>query len=53
LQPYVQKMVGPDKPLTDAQKLTLLTGEVVGNLMELLEPAAPPSAATVPPSAGG
>jgi hypothetical protein len=52
-QASVQKILGPDKPLTDAQKLTLLTGEVVGGLLELLEPAPPRRAATVPPSAGG
>lgn len=51
-QTYVQKMLGPDQPLTGPQKLTLLTAEVVGGLMELLEPA-PPGAATVPPPAGG
>jgi hypothetical protein len=42
-QIFVQKMLGPDQPLTGPQKLTLLTAEVVGGLMELLEPAAPPA----------
>ena len=52
-QAYVQKMLDPDKPLTGAQQLTLLTNEVIGGLMELLEPAAARGATTVPPPAGG
>ena len=37
-QVYAQKVAGPDKPLTDAQKLKYLVDEVVDGLTDLLAP---------------
>jgi cyclophilin family peptidyl-prolyl cis-trans isomerase len=38
VQAYVQKMRGPDQPLSDGQKLKLLTDEVLDGLIFLFEP---------------
>jgi len=37
LQAFAQKMHGPDAPLTEGQKLTLLTDEVLGGLFALFD----------------
>jgi cyclophilin family peptidyl-prolyl cis-trans isomerase len=37
MQAYAQKLYGPDKPLTEGQKLKLLTDEVVGGLFTLFD----------------
>ena len=37
-QAYVQKIRGPDQPLSDGQKLKLLTDEVLDGLISLFEP---------------
>jgi hypothetical protein len=38
VQAYVQKIRGPDQPLSDGQKLKLLTDEVLDGLLFLFEP---------------
>ncbi len=38
MQAYVQKLRGPDQPLSDGQKLKLLTDEVLDGLIFLFEP---------------
>ena len=44
-QADVQKIYGPDQPLTDGQKLKLLTDEVLDGLIFLFEPTSSPAKA--------